>query len=82
LTGRRRLAQVAAGKEELRCRRQCFVFKHETSGGNLMTPRKRTCLLAAVAAAAVLLGLASTPAVEAQERKSIRWTTTQVGSYG
>jgi hypothetical protein len=47
-----------------------------------MLPRNRTCLLAAAAAAAAVLGLANTPVADAQERKSIRWTTTQVGSYG
>ncbi len=46
-----------------------------------MLPRNRTCLLAAAATAAVL-GFAITPAADAQERKSIRWSTAQVGSYG
>jgi uncharacterized protein len=47
-----------------------------------MLPRNRTCLLAAAAAAAAVLGLANAPAADAQERKSIRWSTAQVGSYG
>jgi hypothetical protein len=44
---------------------------------------RRTSLLAAAAvAAAAVLGFASTPGADAQERKSIRWSTAQVGSYG
>ncbi len=46
-----------------------------------MTPRMRVYVLAAAAAAAVL-ALAVMPAADAQERKSIRWSTAQVGSYG
>ncbi len=46
-----------------------------------MARTKRTCILAASAAAA-LLATATVPGAEAQERKSIRWTTSQVGSYG
>ena len=49
-----------------------------------MTAMKRGALAlgAASAIAAVLTVAASTPPAEAQERKSLRWTTSQVGSYG
>ncbi len=46
-----------------------------------MTPKKWTYAVAASAAVAVL-ALAAMPAADAQERKSIRWSTAQVGSYG
>ena len=46
-----------------------------------MNPSKRTYLLAASAVAA-LIAATAVPTAEAQERKSIRWTTSQVGSYG
>ena len=46
-----------------------------------MARTKRTCILAGCAVAA-LLAAATIPAADAQERKSIRWTTSQVGSYG
>jgi TRAP transporter TAXI family solute receptor len=45
-----------------------------------MMPSKRAFLLAASAAAALSAGAIS--AADAQERKSIRWSTAQVGSYG
>lgn len=44
-----------------------------------MAPKKRTYFLAASAVVALF---AATTVVEAQERKSIRWSTAQVGSYG
>ena len=46
-----------------------------------MTARKRGYTWAASALAAALAA-ATVPAAEAQERKSLRWTTSQVGSYG
>jgi uncharacterized protein len=46
-----------------------------------MTPKKWTFAVAASAAVAVL-SLTAMPAADAQERKSIRWSTAQVGSYG
>src|SRR5262245_38577661 len=46
-----------------------------------MIPFKRTSVLAACAAAA-LLAPATMPTADAQTRKSLRWTTSQVGSYG
>jgi uncharacterized protein len=45
-----------------------------------MIPFRRTSVLAVCAAA--LLTLATMPAADAQQRKSLRWTTSQVGSYG
>jgi TRAP-type uncharacterized transport system substrate-binding protein len=46
--------------------------------------RKRSIYLVAATATAAVAALATwtLPPAEAQERKSIRWTTTQVGSYG
>jgi len=44
-----------------------------------MSPSKRACILAA---SAVALTLTTLPSVDAQQRKSLRWTTSQVGSYG
>jgi TRAP transporter TAXI family solute receptor len=46
--------------------------------------RKRSNYLVAATATAAVAALATwtLPPAEAQERKSIRWTTTQVGSYG
>jgi hypothetical protein len=44
-----------------------------------MAQRKRTHLLAGAAVAALL---AATTVADAQQRKSVRWTTSQVGSYG
>jgi TRAP transporter TAXI family solute receptor len=41
--------------------------------------RARTFTVAAVAVAAIVAAL---PPAEAQQRKSLRWTTSQVGSYG
>jgi uncharacterized protein len=46
-----------------------------------MAPRKRTYILA-TAAVAALLGATAVPTADAQQRKSLRWTTSQVGSYG
>jgi hypothetical protein len=46
-----------------------------------MMPRKRAFLLAASAVAALSVTAALSPA-DAQERKSLRWSTAQVGSYG
>jgi uncharacterized protein len=46
-----------------------------------MAPTKRSFMLAAAGVAAVLAGGAIS-AAEAQERKSLRWSTAQVGSYG
>ena len=48
-----------------------------------MVTKRQTCFLAATAAA-VIAGLAAwtMPSADAQERKSIRWSTAQVGSYG
>ena len=46
-----------------------------------MTARKHAYVLASAVAAGVL-ALAILPAADAQERKSIRWSTAQVGSYG
>jgi uncharacterized protein len=46
-----------------------------------MAPTKRSFMLAAAGVAAALAGGAIS-AAEAQERKSIRWSTAQVGSYG
>lgn len=43
---------------------------------------RRSRLLTASAAAAALVAMATIPAADAQERKSIRWSTAQVGSYG
>jgi TRAP transporter TAXI family solute receptor len=45
-----------------------------------MIPFRRTSVLAVCAGA--LLTLATMPAADAQQRKSLRWTTSQVGSYG
>ena len=49
-----------------------------------MTAMKRGAILlgVATAVAAVLAASAPTPPAEAQQRKSLRWTTSQVGSYG
>lgn len=49
-----------------------------------MTARKGGAILlgAVTAVAAVLAVSALMPAAEAQQRKSLRWTTAQVGSYG
>ena len=49
-----------------------------------MTARKGGAILlgAATAVAAVLAVSALMPSAEAQQRKSLRWTTAQVGSYG
>jgi TRAP transporter TAXI family solute receptor len=46
-----------------------------------MMPSKRGLLLAASAVAALTAAAALSP-TQAQERKSIRWSTAQVGSYG
>lgn len=48
-----------------------------------MVTKRQTCFLVATATA-VIAGLAAwtTPPADAQERKSIRWSTAQVGSYG
>ena len=46
-----------------------------------MARTKLTCILAAVGAAALLV-MAAAPVTEAQERKSLRWSTAQVGAYG
>ena len=46
-----------------------------------MAASKRTYILAASTAAA-FLAVATMPSADAQERKSLRWTTSQVGSYG
>jgi TRAP transporter TAXI family solute receptor len=46
-----------------------------------MMPSKRALLLAASAVAALSAAAALSP-TQAQERKSIRWSTAQVGSYG
>jgi TRAP transporter TAXI family solute receptor len=43
---------------------------------------RRTTLFAAVAAAAGLAATWALPSAEAQQRKSLRWTTAQVGTYG
>ena len=45
------------------------------------TPKSRTTTACAAFSLAILAGSALQPAA-AQERKSIRWTTSQVGSYG
>jgi uncharacterized protein len=49
-----------------------------------MTALKRGAILlgAATAVAAVLAASALAPPADAQQRKSLRWTTSQVGSYG
>ena len=49
-----------------------------------MTAIKRGAIALAAAGAigAILAVSALTPPVEAQQRKSLRWTTAQVGSYG
>jgi TRAP transporter TAXI family solute receptor len=49
-----------------------------------MTATKRGAILLAAASgiAALLAGSALTPPADAQQRKSLRWTTAQVGSYG
>jgi TRAP transporter TAXI family solute receptor len=48
-----------------------------------MAPRQRTYVLAASAVAALLAATTLVPATaDAQQRKSLRWTTSQVGSYG
>jgi len=47
-----------------------------------MPHMQRSHLLAASAAVAALLAVATIPTADAQERKSLRWTTSQVGSYG
>jgi TRAP transporter TAXI family solute receptor len=49
-----------------------------------MNGRKRGAILlgAATAVATVLAAAALMPAADAQERKSLRWSTAQVGSYG
>ena len=48
-----------------------------------MAPRQRTYVLAASAVAALLAATSLVPATaDAQQRKSLRWTTSQVGSYG
>jgi hypothetical protein len=44
-----------------------------------MSPSKRACILAA---SAVALTVTALPSADAQQRKSLRWTTSQVGSYG
>jgi hypothetical protein len=44
-----------------------------------MSPSKRACILAA---SAVALTVTTLPSADAQQRKSLRWTTSQVGSYG
>ena len=44
-----------------------------------MSPSKRACILAA---SAVALIVTMVPSADAQQRKSLRWTTSQVGSYG
>ena len=46
-----------------------------------MARTKRTCILAAFSIAAVL-AVATVPTAAAQERKSLRWSTAQVGAYG
>jgi len=48
-----------------------------------MVTKRQTCFLVS-AATAVIAGLAvwTPPRADAQERKSIRWSTAQVGSYG
>ena len=46
-----------------------------------MAPSKRTSILAASAVAAVF-AVTTMPSADAQQRKSLRWTTSQVGSYG
>jgi TRAP transporter TAXI family solute receptor len=48
----------------------------------MMPQVRRSRLLTASAAAAALVAMATIPAADAQERKSIRWSTAQVGSYG
>jgi uncharacterized protein len=62
------------------------VRRHSTTknrGGKLMAPRQRTYVLAASAVASVLAATTLVPATaDAQQRKSLRWTTSQVGSYG
>jgi TRAP transporter TAXI family solute receptor len=50
-------------------------------GGEKMLSKGRLCSFAA-ATAAFALTLASAIPADAQDRKSIRWTTSQVGSYG
>jgi TRAP transporter TAXI family solute receptor len=48
-----------------------------------MAPRQRTYVLAASAVASLLAATTLVPApADAQQRKSLRWTTSQVGSYG
>jgi uncharacterized protein len=48
-----------------------------------MAPRQRTYVLAASAVASLLAATTLVPATaDAQQRKSLRWTTSQVGSYG
>src|SRR6266699_65920 len=46
-----------------------------------MAARKRSFILAASAVAA-LFAATTVPTADAQQRKSLRWTTSQVGSYG
>jgi TRAP transporter TAXI family solute receptor len=52
--------------------------KEATSGRNLM----KTKLIVTVSVLALAGGLASVQSAEAQQRKSLRWTTSQVGTYG
>ena len=47
-----------------------------------MAPRQRTYLLAASAVAALAAATLASATADAQQRKSLRWTTSQVGSYG
>jgi uncharacterized protein len=48
----------------------------------MATRAKRTFILAAAVAAAGAAAFWALPQADAQERKSIRWSTAQVGSYG
>ncbi len=47
-----------------------------------MTKRKLSCAAAVSALVAAALTLAAVQPADAQQRKSLRWTTSQVGSYG
>ena len=44
--------------------------------------KKRTALISGASALAMAIGLAGVQTADAQQRKSLRWTTSQVGTYG
>src|SRR5262245_5968499 len=53
----------------------------KTRGGTAM-PKARPAYLVTMSAAAAVLTISALQPAEAQQRKSLRWTTSQVGSYG